>query len=485
LLALGLIFLVWRVPVMYLDPGGQDEDFYAVPGLTILQDGIPRLPHVPARNRESAFYRADEILYAEPPLYFYYQAAFYAVLPDLYGTGRLASGVAGLLLMVLMALLARRLGATVGATLWGVGLFSICRWFFFHAIAARPDLLCTAFGIAGLLATLSWQSTGQARWLLIAGTMIGLGGLTHPFAIVYAVQIAAWLCLMARGWRRVTVPVIVALTAIAVASLWGLLIVQHPDIFQIQFRNQFLQPGSEPLWLRLVWPWASLAYHAGKLWEQVGPWQCLLAIGGWAASGVLGWRNRNPDLIRLWWLTGTATWLIAALVGTHHPVYGYWSYPAALAFLGLGWGLDCRLGSLRLAGRPRQFAHVAIGLLLVATMIPGSGLRTLVAHLRHGNDINYHAPRFARALLDAIPADAVCVVDTEFALDFVAAGRKTLMAQTLPLYFRADQSRYDYLLVSRHGRDLDIAKALHGRLVETRGHRDDLFACYVEIYVPE
>ena len=61
------MFLALRGPVMYHQPGGYDEDFYAVPGLTILQSGIPRLPHVPARNPESVFYHGDTALCAFGP----------------------------------------------------------------------------------------------------------------------------------------------------------------------------------------------------------------------------------------------------------------------------------------------------------------------------------------------------------------------------------------------------------------------------------
>src|SRR5688572_5310104 len=94
LAVIALIFLVVRAPVMYHQPGGYDEDFYSVPGLTILDSGLPRLPHVPARNPESVFLHADQVLYSEPPLYFYLQAMLYSLLPDVYGTARLTSAIA-------------------------------------------------------------------------------------------------------------------------------------------------------------------------------------------------------------------------------------------------------------------------------------------------------------------------------------------------------------------------------------------------------
>jgi hypothetical protein len=121
---------------------------------------------------------------------------------------------------------------------------------------------------------------------------------------------------------------------------------------------------------------------------------------------------------------------------------------------------------------------------LVLLMVPGSGVRTLVVHLQHWKDINYDSPRFARRLMDSLPPTAVCAVDTQFALDFVAAGRPTLLAQTLPTYFRLDQFDYDYLIVSRYGNDTQIADALRARLLRTDGIQRDRFACYAEIYKP-
>ena len=52
LLLICVLFLAFRLPLMYRQPGGMDEGDFAVPGYTILQDGIPRIPYVPSRNTE-------------------------------------------------------------------------------------------------------------------------------------------------------------------------------------------------------------------------------------------------------------------------------------------------------------------------------------------------------------------------------------------------------------------------------------------------
>ena len=90
LFALGALFLLWRFPTMWCQPGGQDEECYAVPGLTILTSGRPQMPQLPVRDTRSVFYRSDDAVYLEPPFFFYFQSLFYAVLPDT-PTGRPAS----------------------------------------------------------------------------------------------------------------------------------------------------------------------------------------------------------------------------------------------------------------------------------------------------------------------------------------------------------------------------------------------------------
>ncbi|MEZ6121694.1 MAG: hypothetical protein R3C49_00805 [Planctomycetaceae bacterium] len=114
--------------------------------------------------------------------------------------------------------------------------------------------------------------------------------------------------------------------------------------------------------------------------------------------------------------------------------------------------------------------------------LPGCGLRTLAVHLMHWNDANYNSPRFARELREIIPKDDVCAVDTQLVLDFVVAGRPTLLACTAPQYFRLQDTEFDTLIVSRYGLDNRIAESLNVQLTETRGVRDDPWACYAELY---
>lgn len=477
-------FLLLRTPVMYLSPGGQDEDCYGVPGMTILQTGLPQLPHVPARNPESVYYFADRQLFSEPPLMFYVQALFYLVLPDTIGTARMMSAVCGLVALgVLWRLGNRWLGAQGTAVLCGVALFSVSRWFYFAATCARPDMLATLLGFLTLAAVCRWESTRQIRWLVWAGMAIGLGGLTHPFAMAYAIQAAALVALNSRRWSRLGNPLLVAGIAILTAGLWLPLILLEPDAFRVQFSNQFLGSQDAGLLQRLTVPWNSLWYHTRFMWQHLGPWQFLLGVGPLVLASVWSVLKRDRDLLALCALSWSGFYLIAAFVGPHHPTLGYWSYPGGLMFLTTGW---CVAGLVRWLGdkvRAPRAVEWAAALILLMALIPGSGIRTFIAQLRNWGDPKYNVIAFSRELMARIPADQLCIVDTQFALEFVAARRKVLLAQTIPFYFEADKYPYDKLIVSRYGLQTGIAGRMCTTSIQwTQGDKDDLFACYAEVY---
>jgi len=477
LFALGVLFLLWRFPTMWCQPGGQDEECYAVPGLTILTSGRPQMPQLPVRDTRSVFYRSDDAVYLEPPFFFYFQSLFYAVLPDTYGTARLASATAGVMLIALTGVLALRAGLGPAAALWGAGLFMMSRWLFFNATMARPDTLCSVFGLLTILAVHAWDRSRKRRWLLAAGVAIGLGGLTHPFALAYAVQAAGWIALRSRGAGRLGNPALVAAVSLAVAGLWIPLIVQYPETFRIQFRNQFVHDAGGSLLGRIAWPWESLAYHVEKTWPHIGPWQFLLPFAG-TAWALLARRDDGKDPRWIGWLALSGAFLIAVLVGAHHPVFGYFSYPAALAFVGVGGAVD-RLsrGLARVPGLAFLF-----GVAMVLSMVPGSGARATLALTRHFQDVNHNAPRFSQALLKELPADATYVVAPEFVLDFLAAGRRTLMVQALPKDPRENAPLYDYRIASRSIAYVEPERTWNDERLWSRGDASDPFACYAEVF---
>jgi hypothetical protein len=482
LLLIGLLFLAWRLPSMYREPGWQDEDCYAVPGLTILESGIPRLPHIPSRDPHAPFYRVDEVVFLEPPLFFYAQAVLYAFLPHVYGTARLASAISGVLLLFLGGRLCLRCGGSTGAALWGMGLFMMSRWFYFPATSARPDLMCSMFGLMAVLAVADWTRSRSRIALIGAGVAIGLGGMTHPFALAYAVQMAAWTCLAGRRWERLLAPLTLAIVALLVASLWLLLIRQYPEVFAVQFRNQVSHARGGTLLGRVFLPWESLTFHAGFLWPHIGWWQFLLAGAGAVLCLFFGRREEKPLLVATGWLAISGVALICILVGAHHPVFGYFSYPAALSFVGIGWGIDRLLTTVSARGRFGRGAAATIAVICVLSLLLGSRIRMNLAYLRNWDSVHFNSPRFAQSLIERLPADATYIVDEEFSVDFLEAGRKVIAFRPIDDELISPDTHYDYRVSSRSTVRYPPKRAWNDELLFTAGDPDEPYGCFARVY---
>lgn len=489
LAALGLILAVFcllRLPILYRHYGGQDEDWYAIPGLTVAQSGIPRVPYAPCRSLKSCFYKVDEALLALPPAYFYWQAPFFWLLPAGFGTARLASAVAGMMAVGLVYLLGRQITGRESIGLWAAGLYSLSRLLYFPAIIARPDMLCGALGLGALLLAAKWQLGGQRRTLAAAGVLLGLGMLTHPFALVYCLQIGGWILIGRQGAGlipRLRNSALLTVCALAAFALWTPLIAAYPELFRIQFFNNVLDRSGPGLLSRLVFPWPSLRYHAIMLLEHAQAAQLALMATGLLAATALAWRRKQPGAKLLVGLTWSSCYLLIAVQGPH-PTKGYWCYPGALLFLCVAYAAVEAGGPLVERLRRPGWGWLFLGALLVTALLPGAGLRSWAAHLRHWSDINYNEPRFTQALLGDLPPDARLIVDPAFVFDAYLSGRKVMLGTNLDFFFNAAGQPYDYLIVGPLGRQYQLAATMRGRRLRHYGDRDDLFACYAQVYVP-
>lgn len=479
-----LAFLVVRVPLMYRQPGGHDEEWFAVPGYTVAKEGVPRLPLVPSRDRDGFFYRADEMLFALPPAYFYWQAPFFLALPAGYGTARMASAAAGLIAIGLVYGLGRALYNDEATGLWAAALYSLSRVFFFPATSARPDMLCAMLGLAALWTTWRWQKNNAARWIASSGVLLGLAMLTHPLAIVFSIQIAVWVAIVGRRLgQRVRALTVLVGVALAVFALWVPLIAMHPEAFRLQFFNNVVDRSGPGLVSRLLFPWQLLAYQCHVLLVRAQAIQFALMAAGLIIATVLDIRRAEAGPRATLVLAWSGIYLMAATVGIHTS-NGYWAYPGALVFLLIGrvvaW--SCRRWAESRPGR--MTLTLPASLVLVAIMMPGFGIRACVAQARHWSDPDYNAPDFVRRMLEHYPTDARLAVDQAFVFDAYLAGRPAVLACNEPPYFRMSDFEYDYLVVGPYGRQVGIAKQLPVILVRTHGNPDDLFACYAQVYRP-
>jgi hypothetical protein len=482
-----VLALLLRGPAMYLQPGSADEWCYAVPGLAILSTGIPQLPHVPARNPESVYYWADQALYSEPPIYFYVQALFYSMLPVCYGTARLVSMLAGIMAAILLFHINRHSGGSRLAGLLAAGMFLFSRWFYFPAMSARPDFLCVAFGLAAVYCLLRWRESTKVKWLISTGILIGLGGLTHAFAVVYAVQLAVWSMLISKGSWRLYSPAVLTLTTLAVMAIWLPLIAMYPNIFWTQFSNQYITAHQESPLFRIFHPQSLFWYHwfgpAGML-DHIGPIQSSLVF-----IPLIYWTVRsswqNDPLRPICWLVISSIFVTTILVGPGHRVIGYWSFAAGLMFIGTARLFELiyrRLAENFTNPRGQGLLKPAFLLACIAIMLPGSGLKAGFVYLANLGRIEFNAPAFGRRLAESFPSDTTIAVGYEFTLDFIVAGRKTYITETAPFYFPLEEFPCDYLVVSRDGLAAGFPEFLPTAFLRSEGIKDNRFACYAEVY---
>ena len=144
---LAVLFLAWHVPLVYRTEAGLDEDWYGVPGITILRTGLPQIPYIPSRDPGSACFKADVILDALPPLAFYLQALVHLVLGPGIGPARMTSVLAGLLPCYLVHDLAQPLVRRPAGCPGGAAVYLVARAFYFPATTARPDMVAVGFGL--------------------------------------------------------------------------------------------------------------------------------------------------------------------------------------------------------------------------------------------------------------------------------------------------------------------------------------------------
>ncbi len=478
-----VVFTVLRLPVLLHAPGGQDEEWYAVPGLTIAQQGVPRVPYSRASEPGSVFRGADEMLFAQPPLSFYAQAPFFLVLEDNYATARLASFLAGCFSIGLTFAIAQRLTGDARIASGAAVLYSLSRLCFFPAVVARPDMICGMLGLASVLMMLAWQSTRRHRSLVFAGIAVGLSALTHPFAIVFGIQTTLWVLLTSgtiaqRFWRLSILTVSIAMTF----ALWLPLIAMRPDLFRSQFIGNILRPAGPGLVARAIMPWESLANQIPQLIERAHPIQFGMLAAGLVFALGLGCKTRRPAILQLVTLAITSVYLLVVCLGVH-PIQGFWCYSAALSWICVALAI---VHVLDLVARWKSAHRIALGtvvILVLAAMIPGSGFRTTLAYAKHWNDNDYMSSRFIKRVLADVPDDASITVGPEFALDVYArGGREVVLACKHPMYF--DSTRYPtkYYLFGRRDFAEGFPAGYDCTLVRSYGIRDDIFANYVELY---
>jgi len=497
-----VLFVALRLPMVLFSSGQMDEQWFAVPGYTVWKEGIPRIPYCPTRKRENFFENADRCLFALPPALHYVQAPFFGIFPAGYSAARLPSFFGGIIGLVVLGLLTRKIFHDT--FIWGMGLILIAmsRPMMFTAITARPDLLCSVCCWSAIACMWLWadrdsvERTGVGGELIAAGTLCGLGLLFHPFALVGCLQCGLWAICRRGGWKlRMLRGLAIAVPAALVLSLWLPLILRFPKEFESQFTSNVLERSGPGLMQRLLWPWASLWHHARYQWEYHQAIQFVfLSAGGVLGLISLGLGKDSTPIVakyryRIAILVVSSIYLTATIAGIH-PTKGYWVYTIGwlypLAVMGSVVASSIALSWLipALRGGRRCGWNWGIGPLLVALMIPGTGTTTLMAYVRDGAGSRTHATRFVDALLQELPQDARCIVDVHFVFDVWLSGRQTLLCQPRERFWGDTHPEFDYLIIGREGIDMDAPADYHARFWRSFGDPSTPADCYVKIYTP-
>ncbi|MCS7471129.1 glycosyltransferase family 39 protein [Stieleria sp. ICT_E10.1] len=491
-----LLFVVLRLPTLIHQPGVQDEQWFAVPGLTVWREGIPRIPYLPTRNRETLFENADVCLMALPPGLSYLQAPFFAIFPAGYATARIPLFLGALATIAIVFWIVKRIGGGDSAAGAAALIVSLSRPLLFTGLTTRPDLLCAVAGWLSIIAAWQMLRTAPAnsgRWALTSGALSGLAGLFHPFALVFAMQGGVAMLLGTATVMQKTKRAALYLAGNVLAiSLWIPLIVSYPYEFRSQFFANVLDRAGPGLPARIVWPIPSLIHHAKLLSEFAGPLQCLLMASGLVLGSVFLWQQRGitaserKGLIALVW---SSVFLTATVAGLH-PTKGYWIYPfvwiVAIAVVGIDDFISKRMvdaGLMPANGR----ASAVRGLLLaiaILMLLPGAGLRTTWVYLSRWKDPSVYAPAFIEGVLNDLPREGVFYADLSYVFDVYLSGRETRLCQEREQYWGDEPISYTYLLLSWEGEDAGWANQYDGLHVRRFGTREIPQNCFVDLYRP-
>ena len=491
------VFAAIRLPALIHMPGGQDEQWFAVPGWTVWQEGIPRIPYVPTRQRDTFFENADVCLMALPPGLFYVQAPFFGLFQAGYPTARIPLFLGGMVTVVLAFCITHRLSRSVFVAFWAAMLMAIGRPLMFTSLTVRPDLLCAVMGWFALLCFMRYVRHQRVQWIVWSGVCSGLAALFHPFALVFAIQIGVGLLFSAGTLRtKVKSYALYSLACGIAVSLWLPLIFAYRYEFQSQFFANVLDRAGPGLPSRLLWPWASIRHHAQLVYEFAGAWQCtslgilLLAATAWQ---VRQWFRREYRIAAIGWLAllWSSIYLTAVVAGMH-PTKGYWVYPAfwivILGVTGLADGIQQCVPSKKpnphQSSRQRELVTTVVFALLLTMSLPGGGFRSALVYYQHWGEPKFHGGKFIAGVLEELPKDGLFLADLSYVFDLYLSGRQTRLCQEKEQYWGDKQIEFSALLLAWEGRDAGWAEQYNARLLKQYGSREPDQACFVDVYVP-
>jgi hypothetical protein len=329
---------------------------------------------------------------------------------------------------------------------------------------------------------LHWQDHAY-RAAATSGVALGLAALTHPFALVFAIQLGIWtLARCNSGSVRLISLVVLILATTSTFALWLPLIAIAPNLFWSQFAENILRPAGPGLLSRLVMPSASIANQIPQLMVRANLIQfSMLVLGLIMTSGFVAIKRDRSARLGLF-LAVSSIYLLIVCVGIH-PIQGFWCYPAALCWLCFAYASV----SIADSWPAKKWITPLASLALIFAMIPGSGLRATWTYLKNQGDTNFSSRPFVKQILREVPDEATLTVGREFALDAYGSGREIILACRHPMYFDSAKWPTDFFIFGRRDseeRMVEGYQSMGHRLerIKQYGDPEDPLCNYAELW---
>lgn len=297
--------------------------------------------------------RNDEYIVVYHRLFIQAQSRLFQLLGLGLLPARLVSILAGTLLLILVALYARRrLGFGADATLAAVlGLLLIPQYFVAFKIA-RPEMLVALFGFASFACIEPISPRPRSLlWAAAGGALAGGAMLAHLYGAIFVA--AGFIALLAR--RRFPEGAAFALAALAVLTPYALDVARHRALFDVQFRGRMVSGVTT---FSLASPFVNLAAEHKRLFRMP---QIIFPSVLFFGSLALGWRYASPRLRFLAGYTLLLMVLLGAIASRKQVHYAtYFSALEALIIAGM-------LSHLPATSGWRRHALLAFAALFVAS----------------------------------------------------------------------------------------------------------------------
>jgi hypothetical protein len=330
LLAFALLLVISISLALSKSPSG-DEGLLASVAHTLAYRGFLGVDNIePATYGNTLGGNLHRFTYWQMPLQFFLEAVPFRALGFSLISARLVSIIFALLLLACFYVFLRQLFQRPGLAAFAALLLSVDYFFCQAAALARNDIIACALVHAALASYLCWYETHPSRAILLSQTCLVLSGMTHPVG-----GIVGLFCFLALYFSRDTKPFGIRLAALAAfpyvvgGALYGLYILQAPDVFRAQFFSNASGRGRDALRF-----WTAIENEVSRrylpvFWDRAGltafaKLRLLMLVAylsGLSGCLVIGNLRRSPPVRTLLLLTAVTLGYLILLDSTKQRTY--------------------------------------------------------------------------------------------------------------------------------------------------------------------